>query len=70
MGAAFLLADAGIDSETLVANSASYIQSWLNALRNDSKLVVLAGAQAQKAVDLITGREFQQEEETPLARAA
>ena len=32
---------------------------WLKALKNDPKLVVLAGAQAQKAVDYITGREFE-----------
>ncbi len=59
MGAAFLLAEAGIDSDSLTNNSASYIQSWLKALKNDPKLVVLAAAQAQKAVDHITGREFE-----------
>ena len=56
MGAAFLLAEAGIDADGLVDNSASYIQSWLKALRNDKKLVVFAGAQAQKAVDHILDR--------------
>jgi antirestriction protein ArdC len=59
MGAAFLLAEAGIDSDTLTDNSAAYVASWLKALKNDPKLVVLAGAQAQKAVDHITGREFE-----------
>jgi antirestriction protein ArdC len=59
MTAAFLLAESRIDSESLTNNSASYIQSWLKALKNDPKLVVLAGAQAQKAVDHITGREFE-----------
>jgi antirestriction protein ArdC len=59
MGAAFLLAEARIDSDSLTDNSASYIQSWLKALKNDPKLVVLAGAQAQKAADHITGREFE-----------
>ena len=59
MGAAFLLAEARIDSESLTNNSASYIQSWLKALKDDPKLVVLAGAQAQKAVDHITGCEFE-----------
>ncbi len=67
MGAAFLLAEAGIDSEALVDNSAAYVASWLKALKNDPKLVVLAGAQAQRAVDHITGREF---EATLEARAA
>ncbi len=56
MGAAFLLAEAGIDTDGLVDNSASYIQSWLKALRNDKKLVVFAGAQAQRAVDHILDR--------------
>ncbi len=59
MGAAFLLAEAGIDSESLTSNSAAYVASWLNALKNDPKLVVLAGAQAQKAADHITGRAFE-----------
>jgi len=56
MSAAFLLAEAGIDTDGLVDNSASYIQSWLRALRSDSKLVIFAGAQAQKAVDHILDR--------------
>ncbi len=56
MGAAFLAAEAGIDAEGLMDNSAAYVASWLNALRNDKKLVVFAGAQAQKAVDHILGR--------------
>ncbi len=58
-GSAFLLAEAGIDSEGLMDNSAAYIASWTRALKNDPKLVVLAAAQAQKAVDHITGREFE-----------
>ena len=56
MGAAFLLAEAGIDAAGLTDNSAAYIANWLKALRNDKKLVVFAGAQAQKAVDHILGR--------------
>ncbi len=56
MGAAFLTAEAGIDAEGLMDNSAAYVASWLKALRNDKKLVVFAGAQAQKAVDHILDR--------------
>ena len=59
MGSAFLLAEAGIDNEGLMDNSAAYVASWLKALRNDSKLVVLAGAQAQKAVVHVRGRAFE-----------
>ena len=59
MGSAFLLAEAGIDSDALMNNSASYIASWVKALRDNKKLVVLAAAQAQKAVDHITDRAFE-----------
>jgi len=52
MGAAFLAGYCGIDGKTL-ANSASYLANWLQALRNDSRMVVVAGSQAQKATDLI-----------------
>ena len=56
MSSAFLLAEAGIDTDGLMDNSAAYVASWLKALRNDKKLVVFAGAQAQKAVDHILSR--------------
>jgi antirestriction protein ArdC len=55
MGASFLRAFAGIDSEPLMDNSASYLASWLRVLRGDSKMVVYAAAAAQRAVDLIRG---------------
>jgi antirestriction protein ArdC len=59
MSAAFLLAEAGINSEGLMDNSASYIASWIKSLRDDPMLVVRAGAQAQRALDHVTGREFE-----------
>lgn len=52
MGAAMLCGITGIDNSTL-DNSASYIASWLNKLKEDSRLVVIAAAQAQKAADYI-----------------
>lgn len=52
MGAAFLCGQAGIVERTL-QNSAAYIAGWLERLRNDPKLVVIAAAQAQKAADFI-----------------
>lgn len=54
MGAAMLCGVAGIDNST-IENSASYIDSWLRALKNDSRLVLQAAAQAQKAADFILG---------------
>ena len=62
MGAAFLCGVAGIANET-VDNSAAYIQSWLTKLKNDTRLIILAAAQAQKAADYILGESTTQEEE-------
>lgn len=55
MGASFLRAFSGIDSEGLVDNSAAYLASWLKVLRRDSKMLVMAAAQAQRAADWIRG---------------
>lgn len=52
MGAAFLCGHCEIENKT-VDQSASYIQSWLNRLKDDRKLVVHAAAAAQKACDFI-----------------
>lgn len=54
MGAAFLCGHAGIVERTL-DNSAAYIGSWLKKLKDDTRLVVQAAAQAQKAADFILG---------------
>jgi antirestriction protein ArdC len=50
-----LCGGAGIQSRTL-DNSASYLQSWINRLRSDSRLIVSAASQAQKAADYILAR--------------
>jgi antirestriction protein ArdC len=52
MGSAFLCGYSGIEQNTL-ENSAAYILGWLKVLKNDKKLLVHAGALAQKAVDYI-----------------
>lgn len=54
MGAAFLCGAARIEQQT-IADSASYIQSWIKTIRGEVKLVAEAGAAAQKAADLILG---------------
>ncbi|OGR95229.1 MAG: hypothetical protein A2V88_12905 [Elusimicrobia bacterium RBG_16_66_12] len=59
MGSAMLRALAGVEVE--VENSAAYVASWLEALRNDKSLVVKAAAQAQRAVDLILGTQVTHE---------
>jgi antirestriction protein ArdC len=64
MGAAFLCAKTGIDNTAIRENEASYIQSWLKALQDDRKLVVVAAGHAQKAVNLITNTLEKEKEQT------
>ena len=52
---AFLCGEAGISPST-IDQSAAYLSGWLDRLRGDKKLIVIASAQAQKAADLILGR--------------
>ena len=51
MGSAFLCGHAGIERQ--LESNASYLAGWLKALKADSKLIVQAAAQAQKASDYI-----------------
>ncbi|RYG95901.1 MAG: DUF1738 domain-containing protein [Alphaproteobacteria bacterium] len=51
---AFCCATVRLDN-SLIENSAAYIQGWLSAIRSDPKAVVYAAAQAQKAADFIKG---------------
>ena len=53
--AAFLSHEAGIDSSRL-EQSAAYIASWLRALRDDPRMVIVAAGQGQRATDHILGR--------------
>ncbi len=53
--AAFLCAETGISPANL-NDQAAYVAGWLAALKNDSRLIVTAAAQAEKAADLILGR--------------
>ena len=54
MGSTYLCGHAGIEN-AVIENSAAYINGWLGKLRKDSKLVVQAASQAQKAADYILG---------------
>ncbi len=55
-GAAYLCTITGIAHAT-IENSAAYIQGWRDTISKDSRLVVLAAAQAQKAVNHIIGQQ-------------
>jgi hypothetical protein len=51
--AASVLATLGIDTAGTLRNSAAYVQSWLKALRNDKKMIVVAAARAEKALQML-----------------
>ena len=52
MGAAFLCAHVGIPGRL---EHASYIDSWLDSLRRDKRLIFTAAGAAQKAADFVLG---------------
>lgn len=55
IGAASLLNYVGIETPETFTNNTAYIQSWLRALQNDTRMLVGASSQAGKAVDYIIG---------------
>ena len=52
IGAAFLCAHSGLPARL---EHASYIESWLEALRRDKRLIFVAAGAAQKAADFVLG---------------
>jgi len=62
LGASMLCGVAGIAPRTL-DNSAAYLRSWINRLKGDSRLILSASSQAQKASDFILGKSQQEETE-------
>jgi antirestriction protein ArdC len=61
--AAFLSHEAGIDPSHL-DQSAAYIGSWLHALRDDHRMVIVAAGLGQRAADHILGRSPETSNET------
>jgi len=53
IGSSFLCGKTGLDISSIFSNQVAYIGSWLEALKNDKRMVIYAAAQAQKAVDHI-----------------
>jgi antirestriction protein ArdC len=54
LGAAMLCGITAITLKT-IDNSASYLKAWIDVLKSDSRMVVFAASQAQKAADYIQG---------------
>lgn len=55
IGASFVSNAVGILSESIFANSASYLDSWIAKFERDPKLIIGAASQAQRASDIILG---------------
>ena len=53
MGAAFLVARFGLNTEKQTEQNAAYIDSWRKKISEDKNLVVVAAQRAEKAVNLI-----------------
>jgi antirestriction protein ArdC len=66
MTAAMLCSVAGIEQKTL-ENSADYLKTWIVRLKSDSRLLVSAASQAQKAADFIQGKAVYREMEAQAA---
>lgn len=56
IGSASILNILGIETPKSFRNSTAYIQSWIKALKNDTRLIVSAGSKAEKAANLILNR--------------
>jgi len=54
MGSAMLCGAAGIKQAT-IGNSVAYLQSWINRLKADSRLLISSARAAQEAADYILG---------------
>lgn len=55
IGASFLCGTTGLDTGSIFTNQVAYLKSWLKVLKDDKRMIILAAAQAQKAVDHILG---------------
>ena len=58
MGAAYLCGMCGIQQET-IQNNAAYIKSWIRTFKDDPKVLVLAAAQAQNAVNYMINQKLE-----------
>lgn len=61
--AAFICAEVGISNETTETRSAAYIKNWMNTIKADKKLFIMAAGRANKAAHLILNKDAAIEEE-------
>lgn len=55
LGASCLVNICGLETEKSFKNNASYIESWMKAIKDDPKMIVTAAGKADKAVKMIVG---------------
>jgi antirestriction protein ArdC len=58
LGASALVSHCGIETPSSFQNNVAYIQNWLQALRNDKRLIVSAAGKAEKAIGLILNSQY------------
>ncbi len=57
MSSSFILNTIGANTSKTDLNSAAYVKNWLQALRNDPRMIVSAAGKAEKAADYIMNKE-------------
>ena len=57
IGASALVNEVGLETEKSFTNNTAYIQNWLQVLKNDKRFIVSAAGKADKAVELILGKQ-------------
>lgn len=67
LGSAYLCSFTGILDKEIESMTVSYINGWLEKLRNDKRFIVQASGQAQKAVDCILNLSVAKEEQLEVA---
>ena len=55
IGSSALVHHCGLETPESFRNSTSYVQNWLQVLKNDKRFIVSAAGKAEKAVNLILG---------------
>ena len=58
MGASFLCSTVQIDFDNIIESNAAYLAGWLDVLKEDSRFIFRAAADAQKAADYILDRKL------------
>jgi antirestriction protein ArdC len=55
IGAAVMLNMVGMENKSTIKNNVAYIQNWIKVLQNDTKMIIAAASEAEKAVNMIRG---------------